>query len=89
MPPLLIDHNGQLTGFMLTYSKMGSSNTHSVQLASDTTAYSINQLIPSTMYRVQVACVNVNGTGPYSAFVDMLSGDDSKLSINTCMCIDM
>ena len=52
---------------------------HSVQLSANVTMYKITQLIPSTEYRIQVACIIVNGTDPFSAYIEvLLSGDNSK-----------
>ena len=49
-----------------------------VQLLVNVTMYKITQLVPSTEYRIQVACINVNGTGPFSDYIEVLSGDNSK-----------
>lgn len=81
LPPLLIDHNGDLTGFRVSYGKVGSRRLQSVQLSANVTMYTISQLIPSTEYRVRVACINSNGTGPFSVSVKMSSGNDSKFYI--------
>ena len=78
LPPLLINHNGNLTGYAASYSRVGSNNVHSVQLSANVTMYKITQLIPSTEYRIQVACIIVNGTDPFSAYIEVLSGDNSK-----------
>ena len=78
LPPLLIDHNGNLTGYTVSYSKVGSNNVHSVQLLANVTMYKITQLVPSTEHRIQVACINVNGTGPFSDYIEVLPGDNSK-----------
>ena len=80
LPPLLIDHNGNLTGYTVSYSRVGSNNVHSVQLLANVTMYKITQLVPLTEYRIQVACINVNGTGPFSDYIKVLSGDNSKFA---------
>ena len=82
LPPLLIDHNGNLTAFTVSYSRVGSNNVHNVQLLANVTMYRITQLVPSTEYRIQVACINVNGTGPFSAYIEVLSGDNSKFILS-------
>ena len=79
LPPLLVDHNGNLTGYTVSYSRVGSNNVHSVQLSANVTMYKITQLVPSTKYRIQVACININGTGPFSVYIEVSSGDNSKL----------
>lgn len=81
IPPLLIDHNGDLTGYRLLYSEADSNNVQHVLLLPNVTMYEITQLIPSTEYRVLVACINANGTGPFSASITVLSRNDSKLSM--------
>ena len=48
LPPLLIDHNGNLTGYTVSYSRVGSNNVHSVQLLANVTMYKITQLAPLT-----------------------------------------
>ena len=78
LPPLLIDHNGHLTAFTILYKQVNSDNVLTVHLSANVTMYKITQLVPSTKYKVQVACTNVNGTGPFSAPVRTLSGDNSK-----------
>ena len=78
LPPLLIDHNGNLTGYTVSYSRVGSNNVLNVQLLANVTMYKITQLVPSTEYRIQMACINVNGTGPFSDYIEVLSGDNSK-----------
>ena len=62
-----IHHNGDITGYSVRYGVMGSgsSQTKTVSGASETET-SISDLISSTTYDVQVAAVNVNGTGVYS-----------------------
>ena len=78
LPPLLIDHNGNLTGFTVLYSRGGSNIVQSVQQFANVSVYKITQLIPSAEYLIQVACVNDNGTGPLSSSLKVLSGDNSK-----------
>ena len=38
-----------------------------------------NELIPHTKYSVRIAAVNVNGTGPFSNMIAVLSGDDGEI----------
>ena len=37
-----------------------------------------NELIPHSKYSVRIAAVNVNGTGPFSNAIAVMSGDDGK-----------
>ena len=78
LPPLLIDHNGNLTGFTVLYRIVGSDIVQSVQLFANVSLYKITQLTPSAKYIIQVACINGNGTGPFSSSIELLSGDNSK-----------
>lgn len=89
IPPPLIDHNGDLTSFTLLYSKIGSKNEHRVQLSANVTTYKIIQLIPSTKYRIKVACNNVNGSGPFSGPIKVFSGNNSKFICMKCFFSDV
>ena len=76
--PLEIDHNGPITGHVIQYTRVGSSDTMSVNVTSGTT-YTISGLVAYVNYSVTVAAVNVNGTGPFSSSVVGISGEESEL----------
>ena len=38
-----------------------------------------NELISHTKYSVRVAAVNVNGTGPFSKIIAVMSGDNGEI----------
>ena len=62
-PPPLIDHNGQLTGYMIQYNGIGSGDNKRVITKYTTMSISLSRL---ANYSVTVAAMNVNGTGPFS-----------------------
>ena len=76
-PPLEIDHNGPITGHMIQYTRVGSSDMMSVTVSSGTT-YTISGLVAYVNYSVTVAAMNVNGTGPFSILMVGRSGEGSK-----------
>ena len=64
-PPATRDRNGPITGYVIQYAKVGSSDMMSVNVASGTT-YTISGLVAYVDYSVIVAAMTVNGTGPFS-----------------------
>ena len=64
-PPLKIHHNGLITGYVIQYTRVGSSDTMSVNVTSGTT-HTISRLAVLTQYSVIMAAMTVNGTGPFS-----------------------
>ena len=78
--PPNIDRNGPITGYIIQYTRVGSSDTMSVNDTSGTT-YTITGLVAYVNYSVVVAAVNVNGTGSFSNPVVEMSGEDGQLSI--------
>jgi len=87
----IIHHNGPLTGHVIQYTRVGSSDMMSVTVTSGTT-YTISRLVAFVNYSIRVAAMNVNGTGPFSNPVIQVSGQDGKLNIyyissNKCLAI--
>ena len=79
-PPLEINHNGMLTGYVIQYTRVGSSDVMSVNVNSGTT-HTISRLVAYVDYSVIVTAVNVNGTGPFSdPPVVGRSGEDGELN---------
>ena len=78
-PPPMIDHNGMITGYTIQYTRTDMNNMMSVNVNSGTTQYTISGLVASTEYSVTIAVVNVNGTGPFSAAMNAMSGEPGKL----------
>ena len=64
-PPLEKDHNGPITGYVIQYNRIGSSDMMSVNVTSGTT-HTISRLAVLIQYSVIVAAMTVNGTGPFS-----------------------
>jgi len=69
----IIHHNGLLTGHVIQYIRVGSSDMMSVDVTSGTT-YTISGLVALVNYSVRVAAINVNETGPFSVPVVGISG---------------
>ena len=64
-PPLEKDHNGPITGYVIQYNRIGSSDMMSVNVTSGTT-HTISRLVVLIPYSVIAAAMTVNGTGPFS-----------------------
>ena len=64
-PPVIVNRNRTITGHVIRYTRVGSSDMMSVNVSSETT-HTISGLVASTNYSVTVAAVNVYGTGPFS-----------------------
>ena len=79
LPPPPVDHNGPITGYVIQYTRAGSSDIISVIVNSGTTLYTISGLVAYVDYSVSVAAMNVNGTGPYNNIEVERSGEDSEL----------
>ena len=62
-----IHQNGVITGYSVQYGVMGSGNTMTMPVdGAATTEATIDNLVSSTTYSIQVAAVNSEGTGVYS-----------------------
>ena len=77
-PPSIIDHNGPITGYVIMYTRDGSSDMMSANV-NNVTTHTISGLVAYVNYSVMVAAVNGNGTGPFSNPVLSKSGQNSKL----------
>ena len=60
-----IHRNGEITGYSVRYSGGGSTQTMAVS-GGDTTMTTIQGVMSSTTYFIEVAAVNYIDTGPYS-----------------------
>ena len=79
-PPLEINHNGPITGYMIRYTRVGSSDMMSMNVTSGTRR-TLSGLVAYVNYSVIVAAMTVNGTGPFSdPPVVGRSGEGSKLN---------
>ena len=65
------EQNGDITGYSVRYGVQGSGEGDKtvVMVTGDSSGgmYEITELTSSTTYSIEVAAVNRNGTGPYSA----------------------
>ena len=77
-PPLEIDSNGSITGYVIQYARVKSNDRMIMNVPNDTTL-KISGLYAQVEYSVTVAAVNANGTGPFSDPVKAISGEDSEL----------
>ena len=80
-PPLETDCNGTITGYVIQYTRVGifESDDKMILNVSNVTVLAISGLIANDDYKVTVAAVNENGTGPFSKPVVKTSGEDSEL----------
>jgi len=77
--PLVQLHNGDLTGYMIRYTRVDTGESQVMMINGDITTLVISEgLVAFTNYSVEVAAVNINGTGPFSDAVIGLSGQDSE-----------
>ena len=73
------DCNGPITGHVIQYTRVGSSDIMSVNVTSGTT-HIISGLVAYVNYSVIVTAMTINGTGPFSdPPVVGRSGEDGEL----------
>ena len=78
--PVRRDRNGPITGYMIQYTRVGSSDMMSINVTSGTTCI-ISGLVAYVNYSVILAAMTVNGTGPFSdPPVVGRSGEDGELN---------
>ena len=66
-PPIEIDHNGPLTGYIIQYIGVASNDTTIIHVdVNNGTSYVISGLVENVDYSVMVAAVNIIGPGPFS-----------------------
>ena len=75
------DRNGPITGYMIRYTRVDSSDMMSVNISYQWNyTHTISGLVAYVNYSVIVAAMTVNGTGPFSdPPVIGRSGEDSEL----------
>ena len=78
-PPLEVNCNGPITGYVIRYARVGSDDNMIVNVPDDTNL-AISGLFACVEYSVTMAAVNVNGTGPFSKPVIATSGEDCELN---------
>jgi len=81
-PPFGRLRNGDITGYVIRYTRMASGVSQTVNVHRGSSiglrTSVISGLVAFTNYSIQVAAVNVNGTGPSSGVVYGVSGQDGK-----------
>ena len=81
-PPGTSLRNGDVTGYVIRYTRVGSGVSQNITVSSSSISGLRTSVIPGllafTIYSVEVAAANVNGTGPFSDPVTGLSGQDSE-----------
>ena len=75
-PPLKIDHNGPITGYVINYTRVDSNDVMIVNVTGST--YTISGLVTFAEYSVTLAAVNINGTGLFSDAVITKPGGDGE-----------
>ena len=79
-PPLEINRNGPIIGYMIHYTRIGSSDMMGMNVTSGTRR-TLSGLVAYVNYSVIVAAMTVNGPGPFSDPPAVgRSGEDSKLN---------
>ena len=78
-PPLEANCNGQITGYVIQYARVGSDDNMIVNVPNQT-KLEIPGLFAHVEYSVTVAAVNAKGTGPFSKPATATSGEDGGLN---------
>jgi len=76
--------NGNVTGYVLKYTIVDTGDTQVMNINAsneDSQTSVIQELVAFTIYSIEMAAVNVNGTGPFSNALTGLSGEDSKQTL--------
>ena len=66
LPPVLRDRNGPTTGYVIQYTRVGSSDMMSMSVIGYIRDIIIPELVVYVNYSVIVAAMTINGTGPFS-----------------------
>ena len=78
--PPNVNRNGPITGYVIQYTRVGSSDMM-IENVNSGLSRTITGLVAYVNYSVVVAAVNVNGTGPFSnPPVVGRSGEDGELN---------
>ena len=86
-PPPLIDHNGPLTEYAITYQRIGYLDVMNVSVI--VTDFKISGLSPFVNYSVSIAAINTDGIGVFSTIISQLSGQDGKYEQKTFIIIHL
>ena len=72
------NRNGDIVGYTVRYHSISGCSSATLHSETETLAATLVELIPFTNYSIEVAAVNVNGTGPFSTPVYLRTDGDSK-----------
>jgi len=85
-PPEGRERNGDVTRYVIRYTRVGNGVLQMMNFSSSDVNGFRTSVIPGlvafTKYSVQVAAININGTGPPSDLVTGLSGQDSEFKLS-------
>ena len=81
-PTPLIDQNGPITSYFITYYRTDDLSISDSMSTTETESI-ISGLDSFVSYSVQVSARNVGGLGPFSNIADQVSGQDSKYIITS------
>ena len=76
------DRNGVITGFIVQLTEYTTSNVTAVETAN--TTITISGVKPYTLYYAEVAAFTMEGMGPYTESISVLTPEDGE---NTCITI--
>ena len=74
-------HNGEITSFNLQYGEEGAALT-TRSLGGADTSYTVDGLLPFTLYRFLLSGININGSGPPASLGLIRTDEDGKLHID-------
>ena len=91
--PKLLDCNGDILQYIIMVDSGSDEHNYTLNVTSECISItsndircffhsfnvSKNELTPHKKYSVKVAAVNVNGTGPFSIAIAVMSGDAGKM----------
>ena len=79
-PPLEENCDVPITGYVIQYARVEKDFDNMIVNIPNDTKFITAGLDPNTEYKITVAAVNANGTGPFSDYVFAISGEDSELN---------
>ena len=91
--PKLLDCNGDILQYIIMVDSGSDEHNYTFNVTSGCVSKACNnkecfshsfnvpkdELIPHLEYSVRIAAVNINGTGPFSNAITVMSGDDSEI----------
>ena len=68
-----IHHNGDILGYSIRYGVVGSESTHILLLSVSGSEAKVLSMVSNTKYEVDVAAVNIVGTGSFSEKISIIT----------------